>query len=268
MSWLAVHILVELLIAAGFGGLIGWALRARRVEQPSEKASDMAARLAELQTQLEMKREETQALRTRLSASGGGATQESDAAPETTLSWRNRYLESRVRYLEGRLTDLEAGVASEPSPPPAPPPPPPEAPDETRRLRWRNRYLEGRIRYLEDELVGAGVMSPSGSGSDEGGRKPPDADKPDTLTAPRGGSADDLKEITGIGPKLEKVLNGLGVWHFDQIASWTQKEVDWVNAAINFRSRIEREGWIEQARQLAQGIETEGKRAYHEGRQG
>jgi len=44
------------------------------------------------------------------------------------------------------------------------------------------------------------------------------------------------------------------VWHFDQVASWTEKEIRWVDARLeDFKGRIERDGWIEQARKLASG---------------
>ena len=81
--------------------------------------------------------------------------------------------------------------------------------------------------------------------------------KPVGLSAPRGGGADDLTLIRGIGPKNEAILHGLGVWHFDQIADWSADEVAWVNGAIAFPGRIEREHWIAQARLLAAGIETD-----------
>ena len=58
--------------------------------------------------------------------------------------------------------------------------------------------------------------------------------------------------MLGIGPKLEQKLNSLGIWHYAQIAEWTQANVDWVNAAISFRGCIEREKWVSQARQLLQ----------------
>ncbi|MEZ5938062.1 MAG: hypothetical protein R3C52_07565 [Hyphomonadaceae bacterium] len=69
-----------------------------------------------------------------------------------------------------------------------------------------------------------------------------------------------------MGPKLEGLLNKLGVYHFDQIASWSEREIAWVNNAIAFKGRIERERWVEQANQLAQGVETDGKRKYKEGK--
>ena len=89
-------------------------------------------------------------------------------------------------------------------------------------------------------------------------RKPVAADgKPEMLTAARGGVADDLKLLKGVGPKLEQTLNALGVYHFDQIASWRKKEIDWVDDKLKFKGRIERDDWIKQAKLLAKGGETE-----------
>ncbi len=82
--------------------------------------------------------------------------------------------------------------------------------------------------------------------------------KPELLAQPRGGRPDDLKMIKGVGPKLEKLLNDLGVWHFDQIASWRKKEVEWVDQHLEgFRGRIVRDEWIKQAKVLARGGSTE-----------
>lgn len=82
--------------------------------------------------------------------------------------------------------------------------------------------------------------------------------KPDTLTGPRGGVADDLKQIKGIGPKLEKLCNELGFYHFDQIANWTPAEEAWVNANLEgFKGRVSRDTWVAQAKVLATGGETE-----------
>ncbi|OUD08702.1 NADH-quinone oxidoreductase subunit E [Marivivens niveibacter] len=75
--------------------------------------------------------------------------------------------------------------------------------------------------------------------------------QPEVLTAARDGGADDLKQISGVGPKLEGVLNELGFYHFDQIAKWTDAEVAWVDARLKFKGRIERDGWIAQAAELA-----------------
>ena len=80
--------------------------------------------------------------------------------------------------------------------------------------------------------------------------------KPRTLNAPRKAGADNLKLISGVGPKLEGVLNHLGFYHFDQIAKWTAAEIAWVDERLKFKGRIERDNWIDQATTLAAGGET------------
>lgn len=84
------------------------------------------------------------------------------------------------------------------------------------------------------------------------------AKKPRTMKAPRKAGADDLKMIKGVGPKLETMLNELGFYHFDQIAGWSAAEVVWVNDNLTgFKGRASRDNWVEQARKLASGQETE-----------
>lgn len=80
---------------------------------------------------------------------------------------------------------------------------------------------------------------------------------PEMLAAPRGGRADDLKQIKGIGPKLESLLNSVGVWHFDQIASWKAKDIAFVDEKmVGFHGRITRDEWVKQAKVLAAGGKT------------
>ncbi|AGB45923.1 NADH-ubiquinone dehydrogenase [Mesorhizobium sp. ESP6-5] len=61
----------------------------------------------------------------------------------------------------------------------------------------------------------------------------------------------DLKAISGIGPKLERVLNGLGIWTFAQIAAWSPQEIAWVDDYLSFKGRIGRDDWTAQAAALA-----------------
>ena len=76
--------------------------------------------------------------------------------------------------------------------------------------------------------------------------------KPAQLDAPREGGADDLKKIKGVGPKLEQMLNGMGFYHFDQIAQWGPEEVAWVDQNLEgFKGRVSRDNWVEQAARLA-----------------
>jgi predicted flap endonuclease-1-like 5' DNA nuclease len=81
--------------------------------------------------------------------------------------------------------------------------------------------------------------------------------RPTGLAGPRNGRVDALTRVRGIGPKNEAILHALGVYHFDQIAGWTDDVVAWVNAYISFPGRIEREEWISQCALLAGGGETE-----------
>jgi NADH-quinone oxidoreductase subunit E len=83
-----------------------------------------------------------------------------------------------------------------------------------------------------------------------GPRQPAAVDRPDL--------PDDLKSISGIGPKLEQVLNGLGVWTYAQIAVWSEEEVGWVDDHLGFKGRIGRDDWIGQARGLVAA--TDGSR--------
>ncbi len=74
--------------------------------------------------------------------------------------------------------------------------------------------------------------------------------KPAMLSAPKG-DADDLKVIKGVGPKLEGVLNGLGIYHYSQISVWNDDNIAWVDSKLQFKGRILRDGWVKQAGELA-----------------
>lgn len=75
--------------------------------------------------------------------------------------------------------------------------------------------------------------------------------RPDSLEKPRGGRGDDLSEIQGVGPRIQDALNGLGIFHFDQVAAWTPENEAWIDDYLNFAGRVARERWVEQARVLA-----------------
>jgi predicted flap endonuclease-1-like 5' DNA nuclease len=252
--WLPIQMGFYLLIVAIFGGVAGWFAHELFRKQMALKSAarinetgSADAQIAELEAELAEEKAEHADLRRK---SGIPRAGEEGVLVEGSLAWRNRHLESRVRFLEGKLADLETdGEQVRPTE---------DQNDEATRLRWRNRYLEGRVRYLEEELVRTGGLTPASEAplpaSAATQVRPPEGDKPELLEEPRGGQADDLKLISGIGPKLEQKLNSIGIWHYDQVASWTQKEIDWVNAAISFHGRIERENWGVQARALLHGV--------------
>ncbi|ESR25116.1 NADH-quinone oxidoreductase subunit NuoE [Lutibaculum baratangense] len=82
--------------------------------------------------------------------------------------------------------------------------------------------------------------------------------KPAALDSPRNGKPDDLKRISGIGAKIEKTLNENGIYHFDQIAGWSDENVAWLDNNLKLRGRIGREEWVHQAQAL-QSADAEGK---------
>ena len=67
-------------------------------------------------------------------------------------------------------------------------------------------------------------------------------------------NADDLRQIKGVGPKLVTVLQSLGVTRFEQIAEWSEADIDRIDAQLGaFQGRIRRDNWIEQAKLLSGG---------------
>jgi len=80
---------------------------------------------------------------------------------------------------------------------------------------------------------------------------------PELLKRPRG-KADDLKLMWGVGPAFEKLLNKIGLWHFDQIASWSAADIEHVDHLLKgFHGRIKRDDWVKQAKKLAKGWRPE-----------
>ncbi|MCP5396459.1 MAG: hypothetical protein H6918_06970 [Sphingomonadaceae bacterium] len=65
-------------------------------------------------------------------------------------------------------------------------------------------------------------------------------------------TADDLTRIKGVGPKLVELLKSLDVTQFEQIAAWSDADIDRIDARLGrFEGRIRRDNWVEQARLLA-----------------
>lgn len=61
---------------------------------------------------------------------------------------------------------------------------------------------------------------------------------------------DDLKVISGVGPAIEEKLNGLGIYTYEQIANWNQENISTFDDLLSFKGRIERDNWIDQAKEL------------------
>ncbi len=77
-------------------------------------------------------------------------------------------------------------------------------------------------------------------------------------------SPDNLKKIKGVGEKIELALNDLGVYTFAQIAAWDEKNIKWVDEYLVFKGRIQRDNWVEQAKLLSEGKDTEFSKRFQE----
>jgi NADH-quinone oxidoreductase subunit E len=117
--------------------------------------------------------------------------------------------------------------------------------------------------YQSPELLRGGEIGPDAKRTPRAAKEPPSAGKP-TLDSPnrpvgipKPAKPDDLKLISGVGPKIETILNGLGIYKFEQVASWKKNQREWVDGYLNFKGRIERDDWIKQAKALAKGGEAE-----------
>lgn len=113
--------------------------------------------------------------------------------------------------------------------------------------------MAARAHWFDDEPIQAAAEEDE----DEVGGAPVDEDtlegeRPRPLDAPNG-AADDLKKISGVGPKLEQKLNGLGIYHYSQIAAFTPENIAWVDGYLSFKGRITRDDWISQAGMLKSG---------------
>lgn len=154
------------------------------------------------------------------------------------------------------------------------------SPDDADRKRLEQQLADCRARCesLESRSQpGAGAMpEPEPAPASESAAAPTDDEivgdkqetslsedwRPSGLSAPRDGTADDLKRIRGIGPVIERTLNELGIFHFDQIAAFDDDNIRWVDNYIAFPGRILREQWVSQAAELAGGGQTEFSNRY------
>ncbi|MBW9053201.1 NADH-quinone oxidoreductase subunit E [Rhizobium mesosinicum] len=106
-------------------------------------------------------------------------------------------------------------------------------------------------------LSGTAASEPAPKAAPEAAAKPALTDKNRPAGIERPAAPDDLKMISGVGPKIEATLNEIGIFTFSQIAGWKKAEREWVDGFLNFRGRIERDDWVKQAKALAKGGEAE-----------
>ncbi|MEC3860475.1 50S ribosomal protein L21 [Mesobacterium sp. TK19101] len=108
-----------------------------------------------------------------------------------------------------------------------------------------------RVTEILAEGAGAtGVKAAVGAGSVAAAAPAPEAAAKPAAKAAAAEGADDLKTLSGVGPALEKKLHEAGVTTFAQIAAWTEADIAEMDEKLSFKGRIEREGWVDQAKDL------------------
>jgi len=217
MFYLIVKMFVLLLIAAAAGAALGWLYRGvRDREEQAAKAGQDAARLHDLRDQ----RDAAEAALADAKETAGAEAAEKLAAAEAALAQCQDAAsksDAKIAELEGEVARLNAAAAA-PAPSPAPAAPEPQA--------------LAAVPETATEVGEPGAPKPMAQPADGG---------------------DDLRQISGVGPKIEGLLHEMGIWRFQQIADFTPAEVAWVDERLRFKGRIEREDWIAQAKTLAAG---------------
>lgn len=117
--------------------------------------------------------------------------------------------------------------------------------------RPEGRHEEHWLQAERDILAAAGTSKKANKKASKDavdGKEPPDE------RAPAGfqdsGAADDLTRIKGIGKKVARKLNAIGVVSFAQIAGWKREDVGQVSERLGFKGRIKRQAWVKQAKKL------------------
>jgi small subunit ribosomal protein S2 len=98
-------------------------------------------------------------------------------------------------------------------------------------------------------ILEATVPAEAGSESSSETQYEAPAEKFELLSAPRG-APDDLVKLSGVGPQLEKKLNDAGIYHYWQLAAMTPDDVKTIDRDLKLNGRIDRDGWVNQARGL------------------
>ena len=88
---------------------------------------------------------------------------------------------------------------------------------------------------------------------DEAPKAPAKKAAPKKAAAKATDGADDLSNISGVGPVIVKKLHAAGITTFAQVAAWTDADVEAIEEKLSFKGRVGREDWIAQAKELAKG---------------
>lgn len=217
MLYLITQMLACLLFTAALALIAGWLLRGigarAQVEAMAREREEHRRRITALEERLAGTPPQSSPV-----PPGPTVVQmrrESDAQALTVLRDRLGQLDSVARLQAERMADLG------------------------QQLRAKDQLLETLKQQLEQDRA----TNPSTAGN---GAYPPGG-----LLSERPTETDRLQAISGIGPVIERVLNGLGIYRFRQLARLTPDNIEWLASRIGwFPQRIQRDDWVGQARRL------------------
>lgn len=121
----------------------------------------------------------------------------------------------------------------------------------TRKKRQRQTYRR-TIGHRQDlmEVTITSINTDGKAPAKKAAAKKEEAPKAEAAAAdaPAG---DNLKKLTGVGPALEKKLNGAGITTFAQIAALSDADIAKLEEELSLAGRFAKDGWVEQAKELA-----------------
>jgi len=197
------------------------------LEREKDAHNTTKQRISELETQHTLAREQTASLTAELKKS------EEDLERAKAAGGENRDMQAQLQQRDADIKRLETDLA--------------ECRAKAARAASAPAAAPGAGATPSYATSSPASSAPVSGSAGEGGSATAPAY---AAASPASGEADDLTKIKGIGNVLKGKLNRLGIMTFRQIAEFTEADIERVNAELDFPGRIERERWVEQARDL------------------
>ena len=228
MSYLLMEILLYLLIAGVIGFVVGWVVRSKYGTETTtvteETTNDEEQVMTSYKEEVEEKRVEEEAKATTEKAEAERLAKEESAKADAAKKENAIKKANEKRVAEEKIANDKADAkraAIEKA----------NVAKKTEAPKVAKEQADVVVSKIEEPLEDANV---------------------ELLTQARVGEEDNLTDIKGIGPVLEGRLKNLGVYHFDQIASWSAEQEAWMGKKMLFANRVEREEWVKQAKEILQ----------------
>ncbi len=211
------------------------------VQEAFARRDELQREIKDIRGNLEVSMQERDQLQSDISSNEGASAnlQEKDARIKKLQleleNWQNRLppLIDRFRQRNEDAERLEAELAAA----------------ETRiaELEMTSESAQTRIEPVSDP----DTLTDGRDASNDPIEEDPEDEEEDSISEPISGARDKLQAIKGVGPAIEKTLNEMGIFRFQQISNMSEYDIDRIAKRLKgLRSRIYREDWIGQARDL------------------